>query len=165
MGLDRDQFVSAMRRVASSVTVVTTDGDAGKHGATVSAFCSVSADPPMVLVCLNAASNIAAKVERNRVFNINILPQGSVDLATRFCGSQDHLIKNRFDDIETLETELPAFPGATVLSCELDQSVPSGSHKIIIGRVVDTFTGDAAPLTYFDGAYHGIKPLEHAFEG
>jgi flavin reductase (DIM6/NTAB) family NADH-FMN oxidoreductase RutF len=48
-----------MRRVASSVTVVTTDGAAGRFGTTVSAFSSVSADPPTVLVCLFAQSRIA----------------------------------------------------------------------------------------------------------
>ena len=59
----RDAYVHAMRRVASSVAVVTTDGPAGCHGATVSAFSSVSADPPTILVCLRGGSRIAAARE------------------------------------------------------------------------------------------------------
>jgi flavin reductase (DIM6/NTAB) family NADH-FMN oxidoreductase RutF len=50
MTVARDPFIRAMRGVANSVAIVTTDGVAGRHGATVSAFCSVSADPPSVLV-------------------------------------------------------------------------------------------------------------------
>ncbi|MEO0369266.1 MAG: flavin reductase family protein [Pseudomonadota bacterium] len=165
MGMERDQFISAMRRVASSVTVVTTDGPAGRHGATVSAFCSVSADPPMVLVCLNANSKMAETVKHNRRFNINILPLDGLDLAARFCGSQDHLVSNRFDNIDTLDAEVPAFPGATVLSCNIDQSIPSGSHQIMMGLVTETRESNAAPLTYFDGAYHGVSPLAQTLEG
>ena len=61
--LGRDNFLQAMRRVASSVTVVTTDGPHGRHGATVSAFCSVSADPPSVLICLRADSRIESRIQ------------------------------------------------------------------------------------------------------
>ena len=55
----RTAFIHAMRGVAARVTVVTTNGKAGQRGATVSAFCSVSADPPTILVCLNKSSGIA----------------------------------------------------------------------------------------------------------
>lgn len=57
--LQRDDFIAAMRQIASTVAVVTTAGPGGKHGATVSSFCSVSADPPTMLVCLHGASRIA----------------------------------------------------------------------------------------------------------
>ena len=58
--VSRDLFIKGMRQVASSVAVVTTLGAHGRHGATVSAFSSVSADPPQLLVCLRSASRIAA---------------------------------------------------------------------------------------------------------
>ena len=64
----RQDFINAMRTVASSVSVVTTDGPVGRHGATVSAFCSVSADPPTLLVCLNSGSRIARTVAENGQF-------------------------------------------------------------------------------------------------
>ena len=70
----RDAFITAMRQVAATVTVVTTDGPAGQSGATVSAFTSLSADPPSVLVCLKADSRIAKAVRDNGVFCVNILP-------------------------------------------------------------------------------------------
>ena len=60
----REEFIEALRGVASSVSVVTTDGAAGRHGATVSAFCSVSADPPTLLVCLRGQSRIRSEERR-----------------------------------------------------------------------------------------------------
>ncbi|MEQ9673623.1 MAG: flavin reductase family protein, partial [Roseovarius indicus] len=82
----REDFISAMRRVAASVTVVTTDGPAGRAGATVSAFSSVSADPPTVLVCLHAQSRIAGFVQENKRFCVNVLPERFSDIADRFAG-------------------------------------------------------------------------------
>ena len=158
--MDRSAFIKAMRHVASSVTVVTTDGPAGRHGATVSAFCSVSADPPTVLVCLNAASRIAGLVSGNQKFCINILPQCADHIADRFAGMHDNLVGDRFDGIEVEGFAEPRIAGATILSCELDQLVASGSHKICIARVVEVTRGEKQPLTYFDGAYHQVKPLE-----
>ena len=52
---DRESFIAAMRCAASTVTVVTTAGDAGRCGVTVSAMSSISADPPSVLICVNQA--------------------------------------------------------------------------------------------------------------
>ena len=69
----RNAFIHAMRGVAASVMVVTTNGKAGRRGATVSAFCSVSADPQTILVCLNKSSEIADAVAENSLFNVNIL--------------------------------------------------------------------------------------------
>ena len=90
--VDRSLFIEAMRHVAQSVTVVTTQGADGCTGATVSAFSSLSADPPSVLVCLRSDSRIGLAVGRNRVFCVNVLPEGASALAGRFAG--------RFDDEE-----------------------------------------------------------------
>lgn len=160
MEMDRTDFIGAMRNVANSVSVVTTDGIAGRHGATVSAFCSVSADPPTALVCLNSKSRIADLVVKNGTFNINILAQGSKHFAERFAGMHDAGITNRFEGIDTGESDMPELPGATILNCEIDQCIISGSHHIIIGKVKAVKNGTKQPLTYLDGAYHQVLPLE-----
>ena len=156
---DRSTFISAMRRVASSVSVVTTNGPYGRHGATVSAFCSVSADPPTVLVCLNAKSRIANLVEHNRRYNVNVLPQDAEHLANRFCGMEDGKVADRFSEIELSDEDIPAISGATVVRCALEQVIVSGSHKIMIGRVLSTTAGEYKPLAYLDGGYHEVRPL------
>ncbi|MEM7069557.1 MAG: flavin reductase family protein [Pseudomonadota bacterium] len=160
MQLDRAEFIGAMRNVANTVSVVTTNGDAGRHGATVSAFCSVSADPPTALVCLHGMSRIADLVQKNGNFNINILAEGTRHYADRFAGMHDGSISDRFEGIDTDPDAIPELPGATVLICEIDQCIPSGSHVIVIGKVRAVSNGDKHPLTYLDGAYHQVTPLQ-----
>lgn len=162
--VERGTFVTAMRSVASAVSVVTTNGPAGRHGATVSAFCSVSADPPTVLVCLNAASRIARLVDENQVFSVNILPLDAPKIAERFAGAHDQEVTDRFDGIEIEGGTAPAITGATVLECRLCQSVVAGSHRIFIGQVAAIYGRINRPLTYLEGAYHQVRPLSATVE-
>lgn len=159
MQVARDDFLSAMRGVAASVTVVTTRGEAGKFGATVSAFCSVSADPPMVLVCLNAASRIAAQVRANGRFCVNILPQAATALADRFAGRDDARIADRFDGIALDPTTGVGLAGATVLRCSSHSVQPAATHLVCIGQVTEIVRAEAAPLAWVHGAYHAVTPL------
>lgn len=160
----REAFISAMRRVAASVTVVTTDGVAGRAGATVSAFSSVSADPPTVLVCLYAQSRIAGFIQENNRFCVNVLPEGSSDIADRFAGRHDASVRDRFDGIEVFAPKghAPVIDGATAFQCDLQRVVTSGSHVIVLGHVLGVLDGAAAPLAYREGAYHRVVPHAHA---
>ncbi len=150
--IDRETFIAAMRRVASSVSVVTTDGPAGRHGTTVSAFCSVSADPPTVLVCLHGGSRIAALVGDNGIFRVNILPAEAAEIADRFAGKDDADVTDRFDGIAA-SGDVPEITGATSLKCTVTQTVTEGSHLICFGRVTDVTLGQDIPLTYLAGQY------------
>lgn len=156
----RAEFITAMRRVAASVTVVTTDGSAGRHGATVSAFSSVSADPPTVLVCLHAKSRIAAAVRGNGRFCVNVLPEHSDGIADRFAGAHDGMVADRFTGIpcEGADGAPPQIEGATSFACTVDTVVQSGSHLVVFGRVETVGQGAREPLTYLDGAYHRVLP-------
>jgi flavin reductase len=156
----RGSFIAAMRQVAASVTVVTTDGAAGRHGATVSAFSSVSADPPTVLVCLFAGSRIARAVSENGAFCVNVLSETDAEIADRFAGRHDDRGPDRFAgiDIYGAPGTPPQIDGATVFLCDVQQSVPSGSHLIVLGHVRDVLPGAARPLAYRDGCYHRVLP-------
>lgn len=156
----RAAFIAAMRRVASSVTVVTTDGTEGRHGATVSAFSSVSADPPTVLVCLRGDSRIAQAVKGNGRFCVNVMDQTTAEVANRFAGMHDADISDRFSGIacEGDVGEPPRLAGATSFFCDIDQTVMAGSHLIVLGKVKQVHMGTAAPLAYLDGAYHRVVP-------
>ncbi len=159
----RDDFIRAMRSVASSVTVVTSDGPAGRCGATVSAFSSVSADPPMVLICLNTNSRIAAAVAGNGCFHVNLLPQTHRHVADRFAGCHDAHVSDRFEDIDCFPMNAtPAISGATVFCCSVHESLVAATHQVFFGTVSDVFHGGAKPLTYLDGAYHRTIPLPKA---
>ena len=156
----RAAFIGAMRRVATSVTVVTTDGPGGRYGATVSAFSSVSADPPTILVCLKSESRIARAVSVNGSLCVNVLPQGGADIARRFAGFDDALVVDRFDGIEHngKHGTPPAIDGATVFCCSLKQNIVAGSHLIVVGEVQEVRDGMMAPLAYLAGAYQRVVP-------
>ena len=155
----RDAFIAAMRQVAATVTVVTTDGPAGRSGATVSAFSSLSADPPSVLVCLKADSRTAQAVEGNGVFTVNVLPEDASDIAMAFSGAFDANRSSRFEGIEVRETEFgPILPRATSFTCTLNHRHVHGSHAICIGDVTGISDAGEKPLTYMSGAFHIVRP-------
>jgi flavin reductase (DIM6/NTAB) family NADH-FMN oxidoreductase RutF len=154
----RAAFITAMRSVAASVCVVTTNGTEGRRGATVSAFCSVSADPPTILVCLNAASQIAKVVAAHGVFNVNILRTDQTDVANRFAGVDDAVVVDRFDGIACSAAVQPEITGAMVLCCHTANVVAAGSHQIFIAEVTDIKGEFAPPLAYLDGTFHALVP-------
>ncbi len=163
--VDRSEFIAAMRKVASSVAVITTDGPSGCHGATVSSFCSVSADPPTMLICLNASSKTATMVAENEAFNINVLPQDAKNTANRFAGADDLEITDRFMDVDHwLTASGPALSGATVMTCKLEQTLRSGTHYVFTGLVQDIHQGTEQPLAYLDGAYHTVIPQSKIYQ-
>lgn len=161
MNAKRDTFIAAMRHVASTVTVVTTDGPAGKMGATVSAFSSLSADPPSVLICLKSDSRIARAVRDNGVFCVNILPEDAVEVAQSFAGAFDREQPDRFGDLDiTMTEEGPILPRATAFSCSLNRAIEHGSHAICIGDVTGISNAGETPLTYLSGAFHIVRPKQ-----
>jgi flavin reductase len=161
----REAFIRALRAVANSVAIVTTDGVAGRHGATVSAFCSVSADPPSLLVCLRADSRIARTVVQNDAFCLNVLSDSAGDLAERFAGRGPGGAVDRFAGVK-----LVAGPGrpavlaaaASAFSCRRVDSLACGSHLIVVGEVHDVRAGTARPLAYFDGNYASLSRPTHS---
>ena len=152
----RTAFISAMRGVGTSVTVVTTNGKAGRRGATVSAFCSVSADPPTILVCLNGSSGIADAVAENSRFNVNILRTDQEAIARRFAGHDDGHVADRFDNIDCGASDIPEITGSMILCCETQSLVPSTSHTIVIARVYAVKHPHLAPLAYLNGDFHQL---------
>ncbi len=157
----RGAYLSHMRQVANSVAVVTTDGDCGLHGATVSAFCSVSADPPTLLVCLNANSRIARSVSGNGKFCINVLSQELRYMAERFAGNQDAELPDRFDGIDCVHPVglCPAISNALSFQCDVVHENLSGSHRIFIGAVTGMDGQITQPLIYLDRTFRSISPM------
>ena len=150
--VDSAEFLTAMRWVAHTVCVVVTDGPAGKHGATVSAFTSVSADPPTALVCLHDDSRISKRVQGNGVYRVYILPEGSESVADRFAGRHDDKIEDRF-----IGFDLDTNAEATVFDCKLVNAVSAGTHAICVGEVQAIKRGNGMPMAYLAGEYVSVK--------
>ena len=158
----RQAFLDGMRHVATSVTVVTTEGAAGRQGATVSAFSSVSADPPTVLVCLYSDSRICSAVRSNRIFTVSVLPEQLRNVARVFSGEFDSALVNRFDGIalERFTGLAPGIGGASIFACTVAESIEQHTHTIVTGHVAHVVTARQPPLLYHRAAYGRFVPAQ-----
>jgi flavin reductase (DIM6/NTAB) family NADH-FMN oxidoreductase RutF len=157
MSISKEEFRSALSRFASGVTVVTTkDGNGKLYGITVSAFCSVSLAPPLVLICIekNTASHHA--FEQSRVFVVNILGENQQRISDHFAS---HL-EDKFSKIPYRPgiEDLPVLEDALAnLECRLRYSHEGGDHTIFVGEVEKATINGVAPLLYFHGNYRKIN--------
>jgi flavin reductase (DIM6/NTAB) family NADH-FMN oxidoreductase RutF len=158
MPVDQNAFKEALRGWASGVTVVTSRAGDRVHGMTVSAFSSVSADPPLVLVCANRASTTHAVIEEGGVFAVNILAEHQQDVSNLFASSE--LEDSRLDRVRWTEgsTGAPLIDEALVsLECTVRSAHREGSHTIYIGQVEAVHVSDATPLLYYRGGYRSLR--------
>ncbi|WP_297500943.1 flavin reductase family protein [Pseudonocardia sp.] len=135
-----------MAGVCSPVTIVTTYRDSQPHGTTVSAFASLSLDPPMVSIALDKRSSLLASVLATRRFGVNVLSQDQDNLAMLFARRS----ADRFSAAEWhLDQGLPRLPGAAGwMVCELAQEVRGGDHLLLLGVVTQATPVEVAPLVY-----------------
>jgi flavin reductase (DIM6/NTAB) family NADH-FMN oxidoreductase RutF len=162
----RQRFLRGMSHAASTVSVVTTDGIAGRHGVTVSAMVSVSADTPrpILLVCINQSSPVAQAVLDNGVFCVNVLREDQAHISDNFAGRSAARGSDRFDCTRwtVLATGAPRVLDSLVaFDCHVTASERVGTHFVIFGSVEDSVvTGGGAPLIYANRAY-GVPQRFH----
>ncbi len=160
----RTSFVEAMSQAAATVSVVTTDGPAGRAGVTVSAMCSVSADPPTLLVCIDHRSPACAAVQGNGRFCVNLLGDRQSEISDTFAGRLPAPGADKFAcaNWRALATGAPALEGALVtLDCRLVAQLRQGSHSVFIGEIAEIALGEGAPLVYAKRAYRNLgRPLD-----
>src|SRR5277367_3673411 len=155
----RQRFLSGMSHAACTVNVVTTDGVAGRHGVTVSAMVSVSADGPQptLLVCIHHRSAVAAALLENGVFCVNVLRDDQAHISDNFAGRGGARGDAKFDCTEwtTQVTGAPRVVDSLVaFDCRVTASERVGSHFVVFGSVQDIFVaGGGAPLIYANRAY------------
>ena len=156
MPVSQEEFKDALSRFASGVTVVSTKDAAGKlHGITVSAFCSVSLEPPMVLICIEKATGSHYAFEESGAFVVNILSASQSSTSERFAAP----FEDKFKDTEFYPgiDGIPILKGALAsLECRLTFSYHGGDHSIFVGQVENVITQDGDPLVYFRGEYGTI---------
>lgn len=150
------EFIEAMRSAVTGVSIVTTDGAAGRYGVTVSAFSSVSAEPPMVLVCINRASPVSSALAHNQCFAVNVLSTAQQTLADTFAGRPGDCTPYDFAAARWNEpvTGAPVLAGAVAgFDCALVTTVDAGTHRIFIGRVLCAASSASDPLLYSNRMY------------
>jgi flavin reductase (DIM6/NTAB) family NADH-FMN oxidoreductase RutF len=155
----RQRFMQGMSHAACTVNVVTTDGVAGRHGVTVSAMVSVSADTPhpILLVCIHHLSPVAGALLQNGVFCVNVLRDDQSHISEHFAGRSAVRGAAKFDCAQwtTQVTGAPRVVDSYVaFDCRVTASERVGSHVVVFGSVQDIFVaGGGAPLIYADRAY------------
>ncbi|RAI01783.1 FMN reductase [Acuticoccus sediminis] len=159
--VDRAAFRGAMSRLAAAVSVVTSDGPAGRVGFTASAVCSVTDAPPTILVCMNAASAQNAALVTNGVMCVNTLCGHQAALSARFAGQTGVTGAARFDahPHSVAATGAPVLADALVsLDCRIERIVRIGTHDVIFGRVeaIVHGPGEVESLVYFGRGYHRL---------
>ncbi len=158
----RDRFLQGMSQLASPVSVVTTDGPGGRAGVTVSAVCSVSADPPSLLVCIHHLSPACAAIEQNRRFCVNALRDDQAHVSEVFAGRAEAPGGDRFACAkwQTTSSGVPVLVDPLVaFECRLSATLLEGTHRIFVAEVLGVGPTDGRPLVHANRCYAAPAPL------
>lgn len=149
----------AMRRTASGVAVLATDGPGGLAGLTVSTLCSLSLEPPSVIACVHADSRSIQPVLANAAFSASILAEGQEEIAAVFAGLTPGHPGERFAAGRWTKLDgLPRLEGAVAsFACRLADHHRFGTHIILIGEIFDVAATDNAPLIYADRTFRSLS--------
>jgi flavin reductase len=151
--VDSAAFKAVMRRYPTGVTVVTSLREGEPRGITLSSFASVSAEPPMLLICVNREARSYLYISNSRVFCVNLLSSRQRELAERFSG---RIKERQFDDIAytTAVTGSPVLPETNgYFDCAVEGEHHIGTHSVFIGRVLACASVTGRPLGYYDGTF------------
>ena len=157
--LDASSLRDVFAHLPGGVSVVTTLDDNGPCGMTVSAVCSVSVDPPLVLVCVSNESNTLRCLLRHGKFAVNVLRDRHAGLAGEFArpagdkaGRFRRIPYGLVDDVPVLHDAL------AWLTCCVQAAYPGGDHTIVVGRVCATEHAAGEPLVWHDRRYWTLSP-------
>ena len=154
--IDATSFKDMMSRLAATVTIVTARGDEGPVGITVSAFVSVSVEPPIVLVCVDKRGGSLDAFLEAPGYTVNFMPEGTDDDAMVFATPG----ADKFGSVATSEPS--AGIGGPVISsafghfeCRTTQRTEVGDHWVIYGEVVGHgfAADDVPPLMWHDRGF------------
>ena len=161
--VNADQFKLGMRGLAHAVNIVAAAHGGHRYGMTATAVCSVAAEPPTLLVCLNRKSATHTGVAKSRAFSVNLLRAEDSDLSNLFSGVQSG--ERRFDSREwsKLATGSPVLVDALVtFDCRVVKKLAHGSHTIFLGLVQQVLFGKKGkPLLYAEGQFAKLASLAH----
>ena len=158
-----EQFRTVLGHLASGVAIVTALQPGAPIGMTVQALCSLSLDPPLILVCAARTSKTWPRMRERRALCVNLLAEGQDDLAVQFARSGT----DKYAGVKWTPAPAsgnPVLAGALAwIDCALEEEHPSGDHTIAVCRVLDLAAHPGSPLLYFQSRYHRILEIpEHS---
>lgn len=155
------EFKTAMRQVTSFVSVVTARSGKLRNGLTATSVCSVTTEPPTMLVCVNRKSRADSIIAESGAFAINVLADQQHKIARLFSTTQIEP-EERFAEGRwiAMTTGAPVLAGAVAsFDCQLESRVWSGSHHVYFGRVVAVASFDQQALLYRDGVFRRLAAI------
>lgn len=158
-----EAFKRAAAMFPSGVVVVTSRHGGTVHGITVSAFSSLSLDPPQILVCVSRWSKLNLMIQRSNAFAANILASDQAHLSAEFARPGREPLES-FDDMNvdntTGVTGSPVLGAvAAYLDCAVVMACECGDHSVYMGDVLAADADPAkSPLLYFDRGYRRMDP-------
>ena len=164
MPVEREEFVEIMASFPSGVAVITTLHGDEPRGLTTTAFSSVSAEPPLLLVSVDHTSRTLAAVVERGSFGVNILRSGRDRLARRFASKAD----DKFGAVAWRPSPagLPLLHDDAVAwaECSLEQEIGAGDHVILLGRVDAgaVLYPDDVPLMYYRRTWGEWTPRQES---
>ena len=153
-----EEFRKAMRCFPGAVSIVTTHDSGQPAGMTVTATCSLTADPPMLLACINRSATSHQPVQRAGRFTVNLLSAEDVKVAKHFSLAR---MSERFQVGDW--TPLPGGglalgSACATFDCRLVADIPFSTHSIFIGAVEAVIVrAERSPLVYIDGRYGQVE--------
>lgn len=158
MSIDIGDFKRGMRYLVASVTLITTVHRGERGGLTATAVCSVSAEPPQLLACVNKSAGCHDAIAASGIFCVNVLAPQHEELARRYAGMRGVEGDERFrdgGDWRQLSTGAPVLGGCPVsFDCRVVQQMEAGTHTIYLGHIVDVAIDErASPLFYVDAKF------------
>ncbi len=188
MALDKILYRQILGHFATGVSLLTTRSHVGPAGMTINSFCSVSLDPPLILVCVDRKSHTLTSLRESGIFAVNILTDQQEQLARAFARPSD----KRYDTFcgarySVAATGSPIIDDALAfIDARTVNEYPGGDHVILLGEVqalgmgkhrflVDGTQGyraeevekngpQALPLTFYRGTYRSLLPDYHYSE-
>jgi flavin reductase (DIM6/NTAB) family NADH-FMN oxidoreductase RutF len=159
--IDTDQFKKTMRHVASGVFVVTTRLNERLHATTATAFLPLSAEPPLVILCIHQDTDTHRALSQTARFGVNVLSQSQAALSRRFASKTPD--RYRFEDVpRVLSPGGVFFIKGSVAHIEVEtvSTTAGGDHTIFIGKVLwSQADGRLRPLVYHQADHHGLAAL------
>lgn len=166
--VSRTEFRDAMARVCAPVNVITTNGPAGRGGFTATAMCSVTDEPPSLLVCMNSNSAQTQMFLENRRFCVNVLTGDHKELASYFAGREADM-SQRYAAAEWVDfaSGNQALADAIVsFDCYLKEARLVGTHNVMMGEVMEIRARrDGHALLYFDRNFVHVPTAQTALGG
>ena len=156
MTIHPDDFRGALAQFASGVTVVTTRDAAGRLlGLTASSFCSVSLEPPLVLVCVGHGCDANPGFVESRTFGVSVLAEDQERLSQLFSCSGPA----KFEGLALVQGPhgIPLLPDTLArMECRVTAAHPAGDHTIYVGEVIWLDVSPGRPLVYHHSGYHRL---------